>query len=247
MFGKNLVGSNKIAALVAEFLGTGILTYVLLTVQHSSIGVSYFIALAMAFTLAVLTFVFASHSGAHLNPVVTLGLALTRQVKLAVVPVYWVVQLFGAWCAFELFQYLFQHPVTALYATSATQAWEPHTFFAELVGAGVFALGWAAALYSKNKGWVMSATVGISFAVGILIAAVAGFGLINPALALGTRAWHIWSAAGWGTYVAGPVAGAVVGFVLYDVIFAGKNYFVSSSASTTKSSSTTRKTTTKKR
>ncbi|MGH7239336.1 MAG: aquaporin, partial [Candidatus Saccharimonadales bacterium] len=229
MFGNNLVGSRKVAALGAEFLGTGVLTYVLLTVQHSSIGVSYFIALAMALTLAVLTFVFVGHSGAHMNPVVTLGLALTRQVKLAVVPVYWVVQLFGAWCAYELFHYLFQHPVQALYQNGA--AWEPHTFFAELVGAFVFTFAWAAALYSRNKGWVFSATVGLAFAVGIFIAAVAGFGLINPALALGTRAWHIWSAAGWGTYVAGPVAGAVVGFVLYDIVFAGKKYFVASGSS----------------
>ncbi len=216
MFPKQKVG-NVFAVLLAEFLGTGVLTYVVLSMQHSSIGVPYFIAVAAGLALAAATFMFVGRSGAHLNPIVTLGLALTRQVKLAIVPLYWVAQLFGAWVAYELFQYLFSQPVQALYERQA--GFDVKVFAAEAVGTLVFTLGWAAALHRAKTSHAFAGYVGVAFAVGVLIATVGSFGLLNPALALGTRAWHIWSGAAWGTYVLGPVAGSVVGFGLYDLFF----------------------------
>jgi hypothetical protein len=39
--------------------------------------------------------------------------------------------------------------------------------------------------------------------------------LLNPAVALGAQAWV------WGTYVLGPVVGALVGVNLYAYLFAG--------------------------
>jgi hypothetical protein len=46
---------NRIAILMAEFLGTGMLALVMLSVQHSTIGLPYFVALAAGLALAVAT------------------------------------------------------------------------------------------------------------------------------------------------------------------------------------------------
>ena len=74
-----MFGRRKIAALVAEFLGTGILTLLILSVQRSTIGVPYFVAIAAGLTVTVLTFALGKVSGAHLNPAVTLGMWTARQ------------------------------------------------------------------------------------------------------------------------------------------------------------------------
>ena len=65
---------KKIAMILAEFLGTAILTAVILAVSKSNLGYTYFVALAAGLVLAVGTLVFGSVSGAHFNPVVTIGL-----------------------------------------------------------------------------------------------------------------------------------------------------------------------------
>lgn len=255
MFGKNGVG-NSFAVLLAEFLGTGALTYVVLSLQHSSIGVPFFIAIAAGLALAAVTFVFVSNSGAHLNPAITLGMWTAKQIKTLPAVAYIVVQLFGAWVAYELFAYLFNSASNSVMAYYASQpAFSLKTFTAEAVGALVFSLVWAAALHRAKVGHAFAGFVGVGFAVAVLIASVAGFGLINPSLALGARAWHIWSGAGWGTYVLGPVVGAVVGFNLYEYFFkenakglAGlASVGTSNRASTVTSTSTSKRKTTAKK
>lgn len=251
MFSKQKVG-NSFAVLFAEFLGTGVLTYVFLRLQHSSIGVPYFIAVAAGLALAAATFMFVGKSGAHLNPAITVGMWTARQIKTLPAALYIVAQLFGAWVAYELFHYLFSQPVQSLY--TGQPGFDVKIFAAEAVGMLVFALGWAAALHRTKVGHAFAGYVGVVFAVGVLIASVASFGLINPALALGTRAWHIWSGAGWGTYVLGSVVGSVVGFNLYDLFFkdnaTGVKVFSSlvggTSASSASTAKTTSRTTTKK-
>lgn len=246
MFGKNAVG-NKLAVLLAEFLGTGVLTYVFLSLQHSSIPVPYFVSIAVGLALAVVTFMFARVSGAHFNPAITLGLWSARKIKALVAVPYIVVQCFGAWVAYVLFNYLFAQPVQAFYQQQP--AWDLKVVVAEAVGALVFSLGWAAALYrSRENNNAFAAFVGVAFAIAILVASVASVGLVNPAAAIGTRFFHIWSGAAWGTYVLGPVVGAVVGFNLYDVLFRrDPSAVTASSARSASTTSSTRKTTTTKK
>jgi glycerol uptake facilitator-like aquaporin len=185
-----------------------------------------------------------------LNPAVTIGLWTARQVKTAPAVVYIIVQLFGAWVAYELFAYLFNQPVTALYdpnVAGGSAHFELRTLIAEAAGTFVFTIGWAAALYRRYRGPVLGAAIGVSFALGIIVAAVSGFGLINPALALGTRTWHIWSGAGWGTYILGPVVGSVVGFNLYYLLFGGSDKKVVTASASSSSSKTTKSSKSKKR
>ena len=76
------------------------------------------------------------------------------------------------------------------------------------------AFGFAAALYQKVSGPGKALMIGVAYALGIIIASVASFAFINPAVALAGQTWE------WGTYVLGPVLGAVIGMNLYSLLFA---------------------------
>ena len=203
-----LLSRSKIAMLVAEFLGTGILTLVVLGVSKSTIGIPYFVAIAAGLVVAGLTLTLGAVSGAHLNPAITLGLWSVRRVKTLPAIVYIVAQLLGAAAAYLLFTYLvgqdFQN----------NGAFESKVLVGEAVGAFIFGLGWAAVVFQKLTGGIAATVVGISLILGIISASIAMGGLVNPAVALGARSWV------WGSTVLGPILGAVIAFNLYALLFA---------------------------
>src|SRR4051812_23469970 len=100
-----LPGRNKIAMIVAEFLGTGVLTTVILAVSKSNIGIPYFISLIAGLTLAGVTLVFFQVSGAQFNPAITLALWSARRVKTIPALVYIAAQLLGGITAYLLYTY----------------------------------------------------------------------------------------------------------------------------------------------
>jgi len=100
-----MFGVKKVAMIVAEFMGTAILTLAVLSVRSSGIGYSFFVALGAGLTVAALSFILSENSGAHFNPALTIGLWTARKVQTLPAIVYIVVQLLGAWAAFWLFKY----------------------------------------------------------------------------------------------------------------------------------------------
>jgi aquaporin Z len=206
---------KRLAMLVAEFLGTGVLTLAVLSVQRSQLGLAYFVAIAAGITVVLLTYVFGGVSGAQMNPALTLGLWTARRVKTVPALTYLVAQLLGAWAAYGLYHYFVHTDVQAV-----NQAFSGRIMVAEAIGTMVFALGWAAAAYNRFDESRFAALAGLAFTVGIVVASAASVGLANPALALGVRAWEVFGENGWGNYVLGPVLGAVIGVNLYGLLFA---------------------------
>jgi glycerol uptake facilitator-like aquaporin len=206
-----MFGRNKIAMIVAEFLGTGVLTAVVLAVSKSNVGIPYFVSLLAGLTVAVGTLAFGAVSGAHFNPIITIGLWSARQVKTLPAVVYVAAQLLGGGVAYALYTYVAN--------TSFHNAgqYDPRILVAEAVGAFVFSLGWAAVVYHKLETGKAAFTVGAALTVGIVVASVGSMGLLNPAVALGMRSWV------WGTYVLGPILGSIIGFNLYALLFAPTN------------------------
>lgn len=199
---------RKIAMIVAEFLGTALLTLVVLSVSKSTIGIPYFVALAAGLTVAAATVTLGVVSGAHLNPAITIGLWSARRIKTVPAVVYVAAQVLGGGAAYLLYTYLIgQH-------WKNTGDFESQTLVAEAVGAFVFSLGWAAAVYQKLGNSKAAATVGASLALGVIVASSAGAAFLNPAVAFGARSWVL------GTYVLGPILGAIIGFNLYALLFA---------------------------
>jgi glycerol uptake facilitator-like aquaporin len=204
-----MFGKRKIAAIVAEFLGTGILTLLVLSVQRSTIGVAFFVAIAAGLTLAVLMFAIGSVSGAHVNPAITIAMWTARKVSTITAIVYVAVQLLGAWAAYYLYTYFVNNKLQPVGGHFSGRI-----LVAEAVGTGIFALGWASTVYQGYSKATSAAIAGTAYIVGLIGASAASIGLINPALALGVRAWV------WGTYILGPVLGAIIGMNLYGLLFA---------------------------
>ncbi|HSX36373.1 MAG TPA: aquaporin [Patescibacteria group bacterium] len=214
---------NKVAMIVAEFLGTGILTAVVLSVSRSTLGgYPFFIATAAGLVLVAGTMALGSVSGAHFNPAITIGLWSVRKVKTLPAVVYVAAQLVGALAAYALYTYFVN--------TAWTNAghFDSRVMVAEAVGTFVFSLGWAAAVYQKLEVGKAAATVGVSLILGITVASVASAGLLNPAVALGVRMWV------WLTYALGPVLGAIIGFNLYALLFAPESGFLSAAPAKSK-------------
>lgn len=203
-----MISRRKIAMVLAEFLGTGFLTLVILAVSKSTIGIPYFVSIAAGLVIAGMTLAFGAVSGAQFNPAITFGLWTVRRVKTLPAVVYIAAQLLGGVAAYFLYTYFVgQH-------WSNTGHFEAKMLVGEAVGALIFGLGWAAAVYQKLEGGARAAVVGIALVIGLLVASVAGGGIVNPAVALGARTWI------WGATVLGPILGAVVGFNLYALLFA---------------------------
>jgi glycerol uptake facilitator protein len=211
---------KKIAMVMAEFLGTGVLTLAVLAVSKSTIGIPYFVSIAAGIAVAAGTLVFGSVSGAHFNPVVTLGLWSIRRVKTLPTIAYVAAQLLGAVAAYYLFTYFISQTWSNVPAT-----FEGRILVAEAAGAFIFSLGFAAAVFNKLEGGKAAAVVGLSLLLGVLISSAGAGGIINPAVALGVRSWV------WGTYVLGPVLGAIIGFNLYSLLFAPASELVAKASS----------------
>ncbi|HEU4913854.1 MAG TPA: aquaporin [Candidatus Saccharimonadales bacterium] len=211
---------KKIAMIMAEFLGTGILTLTILAVSKSTIGIPYFVSIAAGLAVAAGTLVFGAISGAHFNPVITLGLWSIRRVKTLPAIVYVAAQLLGALAAYQLFTYFINQDWSNVPTT-----FEGRILVAEATGAFIFALGFATAVFHKLEGGKAAAVVGMALLLGVLVSSAGAGGIVNPAVALGVKSWV------WTTHVLGPVLGAIIGFNLYSLLFAPTSELVEKATS----------------
>ena len=194
--------------LVGEFLGTFALTLVVLALNYSQVPLNIFIASAAGLLVGIMTLALAGISGAVFNPAMTIGLWTVRKLRTLQALSYLAVQLLAGAVAWELFVYF-----TKANTIHNTGTFTGRVMVAEIVGAGVFAFAWAAAIYQRFTLPAKAATIGGGLTAGIIIASLGSKGILNPAVALGLRQW------GWGTYVFGPILGAVIGFNLYNLLF----------------------------
>lgn len=197
----------QIATVVAEFLGTATLVMVALILSQTT-AVSYFIGTSVAAALVVLYMIFGSISGGFFNPAITFGMWTARQISTLRAAMYVAVQLLGGLAALELFQYFTNRQLQAKNLEFSTPVW-----LAEVVGTAILALALIAAI-KKGFDTLQTAVVyGVSFFVGILIAATASSAFLNPAIALGERSWNA-------VYVLGPLVGGLIGVNLYTMLMA---------------------------
>lgn len=239
---------SVLTAFMGELIGTMILIIFGAGIgAGSSLKNSYsnnagWIVITIAWGLAVTMAVFAvgSISGAHLNPALTIALALAGDFAWADVPGYILAQLIGAILgATVIFLHYLPHwkatedPGTKL-GVFATGPAISHTFsniLSEIIGTFILVLG--IMFIGANK-----FTEGLNpFAVGLLIVAI-GMSLggttgyaINPARDLGPRIAHFllpipgkggsnW-AYSWIPVVA-PILGGSLGALFYKAVFKGE-------------------------
>lgn len=238
--------------LAAEFLGTFVLIafgvgVVAQTVLSANANGSYLainLGWGIAVTLGVL--VAGGVSGAHLNPAVTLALAVHRGLPWGKVVPYATAQIAGAFAASALVFLTYREAfavfdggvrqLAGAQGTAGVFATYPQPFLSiagglvdQVVGTALLVIGVFAIGDTKNvnaPGWMGPILVGLLVVgIGVAFGFNAGYA-INPARDFGPRLFT--AVAGWGSSVftagngwwwvpvAGPVLGAVAGGALYD-------------------------------
>lgn len=197
----------KTAPVLGEFLGTATLVMVALALSEIT-SVSYFVATSVAATLGVVYMIFAGLSGGSFNPAITFGLWTARRIGSLRAVVYIIAQLVGGFVAWQLYQYFVNQKVQ-----THPSNWDWRVLIAEAVGTLVLSWGYAAATSRGFARLESAVTYAVALFAGIMIAATAAFGYLNPAVALGLRSFD------W-VYVLGPLVGALVGINLHAYLFA---------------------------
>ncbi len=193
-----------------SFFGTAILTSVVLA-QVGAVGAilssPWFIAVTAGLTMSVLVMTVSRISGGHFNPAITLGLWSVRRIPTTTTIALIAAQMLGGIVALALYQYLGDRTLAEV-----AGEFDWRVFVAELSGAFIFAHGVAASVMQGYRGFKAAFTIGASLSLGIIVAATASNGILNPAMAVGLRSWS------W-TYGLAPVVGAFMGFNFYNIFF----------------------------
>ncbi len=187
--------------LIAEALGTFVLALAVL----SSLTEAAIIPTPVLAGLVLVLFVYSiGHvSGCHINPAVTLGLWSIKKISTNDAALYIVAQAVGGMVAMLVATTLIDGLPTASSPDSVAIA------IAELIGTALFTFGIAAVVHDKVPTAMGGLVVGGSLLLGILVAVQFGSaGILNPAVALALGALNL-------SYVAGSVAGAILGMNLY--------------------------------
>jgi MIP family channel proteins len=237
----------------AEFLGTlllitfglGVVAQVVLSGGANGTYISINLAWGLAVTFGV--YAAAGVSGAHINPAVTVALAVHRGFPWAKVTPYITAQMAGAFAGAALVYATYAEALTAFdggvrqvagpLGTAGIFATYPQPFlsigggmFYQTVGTALLVAGVLALTDERNTApprWLLAPLVGaLVVAIGMCFGFNAGYA-INPARDLGPRLFT--SVAGWGggvftagggwwwVPIAGPLVGGVLGGYLYDL------------------------------
>lgn len=232
IFGASLTTKPITKALIAELIGTFLLTTAVIAGQGQPI--------IIMFAIVGIVLFFGTISGAHFNPAITFAAWVTKRISGLRTLGYVVTQFVGAGLAFALLntyvngaapvsaeaQAYGQAAASLFHANLLTDGKEWFIFFSELIGASILGYAIATALRFKKDRVAAAFTVGFGIFVALLLAASAaaylgGSAILNPAIALSLQVinwkewWTIWPIA---VYVLAPAIGAVLGFVLHDIV-----------------------------
>ena len=224
------IGSNVVPAAVAELIGTFVLVYTGTAVVVAAVldrpitGLAYdSLAIPLAFGLVLVALVAAlGHvSGAHLNPAITLGLAVTRKFPWNFVPAYIGAQLLGAILA-AIATWITFGAEARNQVGLASPAPGPGTGFLQAILVEIFItfilvfVVMAVATDDRAPAGVAPIAVGFALAAAIFIGGPATGAAVNPARALGPIivAWNNWDVAL--IYIIGPIIGGILAAVIYD-------------------------------
>jgi aquaporin NIP len=210
-------------ALVAELIGTFALVFagcgaIMVDAKTGQVG---HVGVAFSFGLAIMVMIYAlGHiSGAHFNPAVTFGFALTRHFPWPRVVLYWAAQLAGAVIAALILRGSLGN-IAGVGATtpsgSAGQSflWELIlTFFLMLV---IMAVATDALAVGEAAAIAIGGTVGLDALFGGPISGAS----MNPARSLGPGLVSGDLASIW-VYLLAPLLGAAIAGVTYQLLRAG--------------------------
>jgi glycerol uptake facilitator protein len=228
-----------IGTMLLIILGDGVVAGVLLRNSKAENSGWIVITLGWGMAVAVAVYCVGQFSGAHINPAVTLGFAITGQFDWAMVPGYLIAQFAGAFVG-AVIVYLAYLPhwaetadpglklgvfstAPAIYNTTAN-------VICEIIGTFVLVFGVFGIIANDLATGLGPLLIGLLvLGIGLSLGGPTGYA-INPARDLGPRIAHaVLPIAGkggsdWGYAwipVVAPVIGGILGAVVYTVLFGG--------------------------
>jgi glycerol uptake facilitator protein len=249
-FNTNIMIAEIFGTMLLILLGDGVVAGVLLAKSKSNNAGWIVITAAWAFAVFVGVVVAGPISGAHLNPAVTVGLAVSGGITWGQVPEYLIAEMIGAMLGATLvtIHYWDHFKATedqglklAVYSTGPNIRNLPLNFVSEVIGTFVLVFvvlcfgtnGSADGVHMAKGGMAALGALPVAllvFSIGMSLGGTTGYA-INPARDLGPRIMHaILPIPGkgnsdWG-YSWVPVAGPIVGGVLAAIVYVGvwRNY-----------------------
>ncbi|VWX37805.1 MIP/aquaporin family protein [Exiguobacterium oxidotolerans] len=228
--------SEMMGTLILVLLGDGVVAGVVLKKTKSENG--GWIVITLAWGLAVMTGVYiAASSGAHLNPAVTLSLALNSDLPWADVPIYIAAQLVGAFLGAVLvwLHYMKHFEATedqaaklGVFATGPAIRHTGSNLVSEIIGTFVLVFGILALGANTFADGLNPLIVGLLVVViGLSLGGTTGYA-INPARDLGPRIAHAIlpipgkGSSDWGYSwipIVGPIIGGAIAVFIYQLLF----------------------------
>lgn len=228
-----------VGTMILILFGGGVVAGANLKKTYSNSGGWVVITLAWGLAVTMGVFAVGSISGAHLNPAVTVGLALNGDFPWADVPGYIIAQMIGGFLGATL---VFLHYLPHWKATEdqgaklsvfSTGPAIPHSFsnlLSEIIGTFILMLGLLFIGANNFTEGLNPIVVGLLIVViGMSLGGTTGYA-INPARDLGPRIAHFLlpipgkGKSNWGYAwipVVGPIMGGTLGTIFYQAIFAG--------------------------
>jgi MIP family channel proteins len=225
---------NLLQKLFAEFLGTFALVFfgagaVCIDFQlRSSGGLGLLgVALASGLAFAIMVAALGHISGGHFNPAITIGYWVTRRLSTLDSLAYWAAQLLGAAVAGFFLKLVIPEDIATnvFLGTPELMRDFPRWSGMALEGVATFFLVLVVfATVVDEQGTFRSSAafaMGLTIALGILVAGPLTGGALNPARAFGPAlASNHW--LNWGIYWVGPLGGGFLAALLYDSLYLRK-------------------------
>jgi glycerol uptake facilitator protein len=228
---------DLVRRLVAEMLGTALLVTfgagsVVAALRAGGGAIDYaalgMVSLAFAIAIAVAIYAFGTVSGAHINPAVTITLAVRGRFPMQDVGPYIAAQTVGAVLGALLIVAMFGDGAADLGGVGGTQLADGVPFLRGVVAEALATFLLVIAIFAlavdrrAPGGWA-GFVIGLSVACAILLIAPLTGGSLNPARTFGpllvTTLWG--GDTDWGdfpVYLIGPVLGAVLAGFAYDLV-----------------------------
>jgi len=214
---------DLVRKMVAELIGTFMLVFcgtgaIIASVEgDGTIGPLAYI-FGFGFALIFIVYAIRHISGAHVNPAVTLGLALSGNFPMAMVPFYWGAQIVGAVLASSILRLTFGN-VANLGASEVSSGFSVlNGLVLEIVLAAILVFVAHAALTDER---FPKAASGLAIGGALLVIQVVGGpvtgGSVNPARSIGPALLSNTYNDLW-IYLIAPFIGAVIGALAYEYL-----------------------------
>jgi glycerol uptake facilitator-like aquaporin len=212
----------KARALVAEFIGTFALLFVVFLTVNNFMGNPQLqllaIALGVGFTILALGTAFGAISGGHFNPCVTFAMMIAKKISLADGLAYWVVQILGGIAAVFTAAFLLGANGEAARAAISVGRGAGIEILPAIIAEAIAAFLFVTVIFMTAVDRRAPANgalyLGLTLTIGILAIGPISGGAINPAvgvaLSVGSGKWD--NALSWSI---GPLFGAGLAALLY--------------------------------